>query len=81
MIPHGSCPAGEPRRGARRECARPSALAPGLPTYHYGQLAWSVLGARTAPLGSSLARLAGYAIVFLALALHAHRREERRKFL
>jgi ABC-2 type transport system permease protein len=57
------------------------ALAPCLPTYHYGQLAWSALGARTAPLGSSLAWLAGYTVVFLALALHAYRREERRKFL
>lgn len=56
------------------------ALAPYLPTYHYGQLAWGALGAGTEALGVSLAWLAGYVLFFFAIALKAYRREESRKF-
>jgi len=55
-------------------------VAPYLPTYHYGQLAWGSLGAGSEPLGASVAWLAAYTVVFFALALRAYRREEVRKF-
>ena len=55
-------------------------IAPYLPSYHYGQLAWSAVGARAEPLAVSLAWLAGYTVVFLAIAVRAYRREETRKF-
>jgi ABC-2 type transport system permease protein len=55
-------------------------MAPYLPTYHYAQLAWSAVGAPAEPLLTSLAWLAGYTVVFMAIALRAYRREETRKF-
>jgi ABC-2 type transport system permease protein len=55
-------------------------LAPYLPSYHYGQLAWSAVGAPTEPLLVSLAWLAGYTVLFMVIALRAYRREESRKF-
>lgn len=55
-------------------------VAPYLPTYHYGQLAWGALGAASEPWGASVAWLAGYTVVFFALAAHAYRREQARKF-
>jgi ABC-2 type transport system permease protein len=55
-------------------------LAPYLPAYHYGQLAWGAVGAQTERLGVSLAWLAGYTALFLAIAIRAYRREESRKF-
>ena len=55
-------------------------IAPYLPSYHYGQLAWSAVGARAEPLAVSLAWLAGYTVVFLAIAMRTYRREETRKF-
>jgi ABC-2 type transport system permease protein len=56
------------------------AMAPYLPSYHYGQLAWSAVGAATEPLLVSLAWLAGYTVLFMLIALRAYRREESRKF-
>lgn len=55
-------------------------VAPYLPTYHYAQLAWSAVGAGDEPLGTSLAWLAGYAVVFLWTAGRAYRRDAQRKF-
>ena len=55
-------------------------VAPYLPAYHYGQLAWSAVGAGTEPMAVSLAWLAGYTALFLAIAFRAYRREESRKF-
>ncbi len=55
-------------------------LAPYLPTYHYGQLAWGSLGANTEALGVSLAWLAAYSVIFFAMAVRAYRRDESRKF-
>ena len=43
-------------------------IAPYLPAYHYGQLGWSALGANTERLPVSLAWLAGYTVLFLAIA-------------
>jgi ABC-2 type transport system permease protein len=55
-------------------------VAPYLPAYHYGQLGWSALGANTERLPVSLAWLAGYTLLFLAIAIRAYRLEESRKF-
>jgi ABC-2 type transport system permease protein len=54
--------------------------APYLPTYHYAQLAWSAIGAGREPVGTSLAWLAGYSVLFLWLAIRAYRREAELKF-
>jgi ABC-2 type transport system permease protein len=56
------------------------AVAPWLPSYHYAQLAWNALGAPTERLVVSALWLAGYAVLFLGLALRAYRRDEDRKF-
>jgi ABC-2 type transport system permease protein len=56
------------------------AVMPYLPTYHHGQVAWRALGAGAEPLGAGLAWLAAYAALFLAIAVRAYRRDERRKF-
>ena len=56
------------------------AVAPWLPSYHYAQLAWNALGAPTERLAVSVLWLAGYAVLFLGLALRTYRREEDRKF-
>jgi ABC-2 type transport system permease protein len=55
-------------------------VAPYLPAYHYGQLAWSAVGAASEPVAVAAAWLAGYTVLFLAIALRAYRREESRKF-
>jgi len=55
-------------------------IAPYLPAYHYGQLAWSAVGAASEPLWVATAWLAGFTVLFLAIALRAYRREESRKF-
>jgi ABC-2 type transport system permease protein len=55
-------------------------IAPYLPTYHLGQLAWSAVGAQSASPAVSLAWLLGYGALFLALAARAYTRDQRRKF-
>ena len=55
-------------------------LAPYLPSYHYGQLAWSAVGAPSEPFLTSLAWLAGYTALFMPITIRAYRREESRKF-
>ena len=55
-------------------------VAPYLPTYHYGQLAWSAVGAASESVATSLGWLAAYTVLFLALAVRAYRREEQQKF-
>jgi ABC-2 type transport system permease protein len=55
-------------------------FAPYMPTYHYGQLVWGSLRASTEPLGVSLAWLAGYSVLFFAIALRAYRLDEGHKF-
>jgi ABC-2 type transport system permease protein len=56
------------------------AIAPFLPNYHYAQLAWSAVGAGSEALGTSLAWLAFYTVVFGLLALRGYRRDASRKF-
>ena len=55
-------------------------IAPYLPAYHYGQLAWIAIGAGSEPLAAAVAWLAGYGIVFLILALRAYGREQSKEF-
>jgi ABC-2 type transport system permease protein len=55
-------------------------IAPYLPTYLYGQLAWSSVGAQSDPVSRDLVGLAIYAAVFLVLALLAYNRLESRRF-
>jgi ABC-2 type transport system permease protein len=55
-------------------------LAPYLPSYHYGQLAWSAVGAPSEPFLTSLAWLAGYTALFMAITARAYRREQSLKF-
>jgi ABC-2 type transport system permease protein len=55
--------------------------APYLPTYHYAQLAWSAVGRRSEPLFTSLLWVAGYSILFLAIAVWAYQRDETSKFV
>jgi len=55
-------------------------IAPYLPTYHYGQLAWSAVGVPSEPLLTSLAWLAGYTALFMAVTIRAYRREQSLKF-
>ena len=56
-------------------------VAPYLPAYHYGQVAWEAIGAPPDnPLWQSAAWLAGYAVVFAIIAVRAYRVDETRKF-
>jgi ABC-2 type transport system permease protein len=57
-------------------------IAPYLPLYRGAQLAWDAVGAPTA--GGSVSTdwlfMAGYTVVFFALAMWAYRRDQGRKF-
>jgi ABC-2 type transport system permease protein len=55
-------------------------VAPYLPTHHVVQLAWGAVGASSADLASTLVWLAGYAVLFFALALRLSRDAHERKF-
>jgi ABC-2 type transport system permease protein len=56
-------------------------VAPYLPTYHVGQLGWTVLGAGDGDsIGVHLLWLVGYTAIFLALALVAYRRDEGKNY-
>jgi len=55
-------------------------LGPYLPMYHLGRLAWNAVGVPQEDLWKSVAWLAGYAVVFLAVTLWAVRREDDRRF-
>lgn len=55
-------------------------VAPYLPTYHYGQLALSSVGARAEDWTTSLLWLTAYTLVFFAIAYRQYRREEIRKY-
>ncbi len=56
------------------------AIAPYLPMYHLGHLAWNAVGFPYNDLLTSVAWLAGYGVLFLAAALWAVRREDDRRF-
>jgi ABC-2 type transport system permease protein len=55
-------------------------IAPFLPAYHFGQLAWSAMGAQTEPVMTSVLWLAGFTVAFLFVAVRAYYREEVKTF-
>ncbi len=56
-------------------------VAPYLPTYRLGQLAWGAIGAHgTDPPGANLLWLGAYTVVFLLVAVRAYMAEESRRF-
>jgi len=55
-------------------------IAPYLPTYHYGQLAWNAVGAPTESIEKAVTWLVIWTVVLFALALRFIRRDERSKF-
>lgn len=56
-------------------------IAPYLPAYHYGQIAWEAVGRPpNNPLWVSVLALAGFGIVFLVVALWAARIDDSKKF-
>jgi ABC-2 type transport system permease protein len=55
-------------------------VAPYLPMYHLGHLAWNAVGVPYSDLGMSVLWLAGYTVLFLLLTLWAVRREDDRRF-
>jgi ABC-2 type transport system permease protein len=56
-------------------------IAPYLPAYHYGQIAWEAVGRPPDnPLWISVVALAGFGIVFTAIALWAARIDDSKKF-
>ena len=55
-------------------------VAPYLPTYLYGQLAWNAVGAESDPLWRDALGLGIYAAAFVVLALLAFSRQERNRF-
>jgi ABC-2 type transport system permease protein len=56
------------------------AVAPGLPTYHYAQLAWGAIGAGDESVLVAGAWLLAWTVGLLGLAAWAYRREATRKF-
>ena len=55
-------------------------IAPYLPSYHFGQLAWGAVGAAQESWLTASLWLAGYGALFLIVAIRAYRREERKEF-
>jgi ABC-2 type transport system permease protein len=56
-------------------------ISPYLPLHFYGQLGWDAIGAPTSEsVATDWLYLAGYGVLFFAIALWAYRREESRKF-
>lgn len=56
-------------------------IAPYLPTFRLGELAWDAIGAQTSDtMLSNILWLAGYGVVFAALAIWGYGREEQRTF-
>jgi ABC-2 type transport system permease protein len=56
-------------------------ISPYLPLHFFGQLGWDAVGATTdQSVTSDWLYLAGYGVLFFAIALWAYRREESRKF-
>ncbi|MFO7168710.1 MAG: ABC transporter permease [Chloroflexota bacterium] len=56
------------------------ALAPYLPPYHYGQLAWRAVGVDDGQAALHIAWLFGTALLFGALAVWGYRRDNGRQF-
>lgn len=55
-------------------------LAPYLPMYHYGHVAWSAIGVQYSDLGRSVLALVAWFVGLTVLAVIAQRRDELRRF-
>lgn len=55
-------------------------IAPYLPTYHYGQLVWSTVGAGDGATGTHVLWLLGTALIFGALAVWGYRRDQGQQY-
>ncbi len=55
-------------------------IAPYLPTYHFGQLAWGAVGAAQESWMTAALWLTGYTILFLIVAIRAYGRDEKKEF-
>jgi ABC-2 type transport system permease protein len=55
-------------------------VAPYLPTYHYGQIAWNAVGAPTESMESAVIWLAVWTVLLFGLALRFIRLDQNRKF-
>ena len=55
-------------------------VAPYLPTYHFGQLAWITVGAGNESLARAALGLAIWTVILFGIALRSYRVEEERKF-
>jgi len=55
-------------------------IAPLLPTYHYGQLAWNAIGADTESVGRAVLYLGIWSVVLFGVAVRAFRLDQSRKF-
>jgi ABC-2 type transport system permease protein len=55
-------------------------IAPYLPLYHYGQLAWITVGAGDEALGKAVLGVAVWAVLLLGLAARLYRQDQLRKF-
>jgi ABC-2 type transport system permease protein len=55
-------------------------IAPYLPTYHYGQLAWNAVGAPTEAMSTAVMALVIWSVVLFGLALRFIRLDQSRKF-
>lgn len=55
-------------------------IAPYLPTYHYGQIAWNAVGAPSESMSTAVIWLALWSVVLLGLAVRFFRLDQSRKF-
>jgi len=55
-------------------------IAPYLPAYHFGQLAWGAMGAPVEPIVTTVLWLFGFTVVFAAIAIRSYYREESKTF-
>ncbi len=55
-------------------------VAPYLPNYHFGQLAWGAVGAAQESALTASLWLLGYGAIFLFVAVRAYGRDERKEF-
>ncbi|MGH7876823.1 MAG: ABC transporter permease [Candidatus Dormibacteraceae bacterium] len=55
-------------------------IAPYLPTYHYGQIAWNAIGAPTESMEEAVVALALWTVILFGLAIRFFRLDQTRKF-
>jgi len=55
-------------------------IAPYLPTYHYGQIAWNAIGAPSEAMSTAAIAIVVWTVVLFALALRFMQLDQKRKF-